>query len=219
MISVTVSSRRSGSIGPYPRMSSVISRTICRRSSRVSGVRSSTSCSVTARRTRSCRSSVISCLNSSTPTVAMTPWWIRVFSSAYGSTAPGMFAARSRCVAGLEASVSATADDPFVAGRLRRSWRPIALPLRQRPEQAALLRRLRLRQYGFGKIEQSSSEVAVLVVEDDGLASVHAERNGAVGRQLMADLHSQRVLHLARLHPHLRVGTVEDDADAVARER
>src|ERR671924_76822 len=56
-------------------MSSEISRTICRRSSRVRGVRSSASCSVTARSTRSARSSFVWALKSSGPSLAMQAWW------------------------------------------------------------------------------------------------------------------------------------------------
>src|SRR6266852_2144696 len=145
---------------------------------------------------------------------------MRVFSSAYGSTAPATRGARSRGAGAPGAtSASSTADDPFVAGRLRRSWSPIALCPRQRPEEAALLRRLRLGYDRLRKVAERLGEVGVLVVEDDRLPLVHAERNGAIGGDVMPDLHPECVLDLARFHADLRVGAIEDDADAIAGER
>src|SRR5258707_11653367 len=118
---------------------------------------------------------------------------MRVFSSAYGSTAPATRGARSRGAGAPGAtSASSTAEDPFVAGRLRRSWRPISLRLRQRSEQTALLRRLRLHHDRLRNVAQRLGEVGVLVVEDDRLAFVHTERNRAVGRNGMTDLHPER---------------------------
>ena len=113
----------------------MISRTICRRSSRVSGVRSSTSCSVTVRmhplgeilRRRPS-------LNSSGPSFAMHAWWMRVFSSAYGSRRRRRRPALRAWPAGDGERSRPVGSDllrptPFVL--LRRSWRPIALAPRR----------------------------------------------------------------------------------------
>ena len=55
--------------------------------------------------------------------------------------------------------------------------------------------------------------------EHDRDAAVHRQRHGPVRRHLEADLHPQRAFDLVRLHADLRVGAVEDDADALLRER
>src|SRR3954466_10866003 len=197
-------------------MSSVISRMIWRRSSRVSGVRSRTSCSVTARVTRSVRSPVASRLKSSAPSVAMHAWWIRVFSSAYGSCADGSFATSPD---GWPAS-SASARWPFPFEVLSRSWRPIALRLSERGDQTAS-RRLRLldREEPLRHLADRLRDVGSLLVEDHRLATVDGKRHGAVPRDLEAHLHPERSLDLVLLHPDLRVGAVEDDLDPLLRER
>ena len=97
-----------------------------RRSSRVSGVRSSASCSVTARSTRSARSSVSSCLKSSAPSCrdarvvdARLQLGVRVDGA-------GTVRRARRRRASRWAPSSATALPPLVAaGLLRRSWSPI----------------------------------------------------------------------------------------------
>src|SRR5256714_8926577 len=179
-------------------MSSVISRMIWRRSPRVSGVRSSTSCSVTARVTRSFRSPVASRLKSSAPSVAMHAWWMRVFSSAYGSC-PVESAELSRGWA--PESNSAVTDEPELPLEvLRRSWRPMSGP-RERGKQPALLGLfLRGREELLGHRLHGLRDGRGLLAQHDRVAAVDRDRNGAVGRQLEANLHPQRAFDLVRLH-------------------
>src|SRR3954466_8636283 len=182
-------------------MSSVMSRVMRRRSSRVNGVRSSASCSVTARRTCSCRSSVFSRLNSSGPRRAMHSWWMRVFSSAYGS--PPTRSSGSATATGENAS----ATEPLCL--FSRSCRPMSRRLREQPALARALLRL-----GGGDhltpLLEPRREIGAGIGDHDGRAAVHGGRTRAVARHLEADLPLERRLDLALLHTDLRVGAVED---------
>src|SRR5581483_3501447 len=187
-------------------MSSVSCRTSSRRSFRVSGVPASVSSSVTALKTWS-ESSPGSCRKSSGPSFAMHAWWTRDFSSAYGSPA-------SSAVASAAAGAS-----PVLT---RRSWRPTALPPRQRQlAPLAVLRRggagrrgelLRDRVHGL-------RELAAGLREDGRVAPVHRQRDGLVARKLVGDLHPERLLDLAELEPDVRVRPVHDVAHPAGRER
>src|SRR3954469_6869627 len=193
-------------------MSSVISRMIWRRSSRVSGVRSSTSCSVTARVTRSFRSPVASRLKSSAPSVAMHAWWMRVFSSAYGSGA--CVSRRASATGEPDGNSAVAALAPLEV--LRRSWRPMALRPRECRDQPALLSLFLLRcpEHLLGHRLDGTRDVGGLLGEHNRVAPVDRQRDRAIRRHLEADLHPQRTLDLARLHADLGVRAVEDDADA-----
>src|SRR5687767_8080433 len=120
-------------------MSSAISRTRRRRSSRVSGVRSSASCSLTARSTCSDRSSEVSLPNRRGPIFAITEWWIDVFSCAYGSAAAVTTWRRAPLPFGSASGVSSPPPGAPEAG-LSRSWRPTLAPSERRDQ--APLRRL-----------------------------------------------------------------------------
>src|SRR5918996_4675149 len=198
-------------------MSSLISRTICCRSSRLSGVRSRISCSVTARTTRSESSSFVSFVKSSGPSLAMQAWWMRPFSSAYGSTAPPSWT-RTWSRWGAPGCGSAVAAVPFVPVVLIRSWRPTLRP----PDGECLPPRLRPAgggRQGLRHLADRLREVAAAVREDERGAPVDRERHGAVARHLERDLALERTLDLARLHPDLRRGLAEHDPDPVGRER
>src|SRR3954453_22468374 len=200
-------------------MSSVISRMIWRRSSRVSGVRSSTSCSVTARVTRSFRSPVASRLKSSAPSVAMHAWWMRVFSSAYGSCALESGATSWTAVPPRSASAVAALAPLEV---LRRSWRPIALRPREGRDDPTLLARglfLRCPEHLLRHRLDGARDIGRFLREHNRVAPVDRERDRTIRRHFEAHLHPQRALDLVRLHADLRVRAVEDDADARLRER
>src|ERR671935_1483391 len=198
-------------------MSSVISFVICRRSSRVSGVRSSASCSVTARRTRSERSSFVSVVNSCGPSFAMHAWWMRVFSSAYGS-------ATARCSATCSPSVVCPASSTATAAPLPLplilSERPMASVLRARQRGQELLALLCGRlggDEGLGQLPHSPGEVGLPVRQYGRVAPVDGQGNGPVARNLGSDAHLERRLDFLALHPDLRVRPVEHDLDPVLR--
>src|SRR5579871_4009851 len=108
----------------------------------------------------------------------MQAWCTAAFSSAYGSGGRG-----------AAASATAVASELFD----RRSCSPIS-GLRE-GEEAALAGRLLLRRRR-GQLRrdlarepgEGAAEVAPRLGEDGGLAAVDAELDGAVGRQLVADL-------------------------------
>src|SRR5690242_8733398 len=172
-------------------MSSVISRVTWRRSSRVSGVRSSASCSVTTRSTFSARSSLDDSSSalpdaySCGPSFAMHAWWIRPFSSPYGSAAR-----RSGASDCPPRSTSSSGPWPFVEPlRWSLSWRPIALrPCEGRHELALLLRYCLRRHELLGHRADGLGELALRLGDDRGIAAVDRERDDAVARHLEVDL-------------------------------
>src|SRR5215510_10108353 len=147
----------------------------------------------------------------------MQAWWIRPFSSAYGSA--GRRSGASACPPTSRSSSGPwpLLDPPW---RLSRSWRPMALrPREGRHELLLLLRHglggdefLRHRADGLGELR--------LRVGDDGrVPAVDGQRDDPVARHLEVDLALEGRLDLLRLHADLRVGPVEDELHAVFRER
>ncbi len=140
----------------------------------------------------------------------MTAWWIRVFSSAYGSTdrerAGHARAARTerwRCHRRRRTTRSGR--------RLRRSWSPMPSRPREWSEEAALLR-----PSGFATTAFASRAIALAKSESSscrttGLPLLTASGTARSDGTSMPDLHAERVLDLARLHADLRVRAVEDD--------
>ena len=200
-----------------------MSATICLRSSRVSGVRSRASCSMTVRMTRSSRSCGDSVANSSGPSCAMHAWWTRVFSSAYGSVWRGL--EPPFCASREESDVgSAAASCETRTGPLMRSWSPTTSSASGRGGSSCsasfffdLLLCSAMRPFASSTIAFAKSAPGSL--SDDRLATVDAERDGTVGREVGPDLRLQGTLHLGALDADVRVRAVQDDADSLARER
>src|SRR5213595_599046 len=99
-----------------------------------------------------------------------------------------------------------------------RSWRPMSGP---REAQATLLLRLS----GLGVDDDLRErldrlrEVGAGVGEHDGRPLVDGDRNATVGGKLAVDRDLERALDLALRQADLRVRAVEDELDAVDRER
>ena len=147
----------------------------------------------------------------------MHAWWIRAFSSAYGST--------SRRVVRLSQG-----DD-----RSAREWWRCCLPLAGRddrgvPLSAQLLDRLRPRRLAVrlcsaaAGCDFASARIAFEKSAPGSARTAASPRltesgTDAVGRELVGDLDLQRRLDLALRQADLRVGPVQHEADAVRRER
>src|SRR5262249_22548942 len=98
----------------------------------------------------------------------------------------------------------------------------LALPSREEAlpaPRAALLARRRRGDQALRELADRLREVRSRVGERDRLAAVDAERNGAVGGQVGPDLRLEGALHLGALDADVRVRAVQQDADALARER
>src|SRR3954452_4532613 len=146
----------------------------------------------------------------------MHAWWIRPFSSPYGSAAR-----RSGASACPPTSTSSSGPWPFVEPfwRWSLSWRPIALrPCQGRHELLLLLG------HGLGGHEllghraDGLRELRLRLGEDGRVPAVDRQRNDPVARDREVDRALERRLDLLRLHPDLRVGPVEHELDPVGRE-
>src|ERR687892_1550436 len=135
---------------------------------------------------------------------------MRVFSSAYGSPAPFWPAATGACcpawcVTGPARPAGRSATElpaPFPFCLLRRSWRPMIVLLRPRQgsELPPLLRGV-VGHDRLGDLANRAAEVRAAVGDRRRLATVHAERDRAVGRHLVADLHLERALDFLLREP------------------
>src|SRR3954451_573883 len=146
----------------------------------------------------------------------MHAWWIRPFSSPYGSAAR-----RSGASACPPTSTSSSGPWPFVEPfwRWSLSWRPIALrPCQGRHELLLLLghclRGHELLRHGPDGLR----ELGLRLGEDRRVPAVDRERDDPVARDREVDRALERRLDLLRLHPDLGVRPVEDELEAVGRE-
>src|ERR671932_190654 len=108
----------------------------------------------------------------------------------------------------MESAAKAPTPPPFEL--LSRSWRPIALRLRQLEEAAlGLLRLRRTGQERLRHLPQRDRELRARVAEHGRVAAVDGDRHGPVGGDLEGDLDVERALDLLLRHPDLRVRAVE----------
>src|SRR5947208_3439042 len=121
----------------------------------------------------------------------MQAWWIRALSSAYGSTVG--------CVMGpCPFGATATAA-PFSPWRERRSWSPIvrSAPRQGEPATLGLLPLPLLRcDSRLGQRQDRLCVIRSRFGERRRVATVDADRDDAVGGDLVRDLHLQRRLDL-----------------------
>src|SRR3954471_16968684 len=139
-------------------------------------------------------------------------WWIRAFSSAYGSTETTLGGV-GRWPFGLRATT--VPPSPCFE---RRSCSPISVP-RQAQALLAALRILLDRHHGLREVVHRLREVRAGLGEDSGRAAVDRDRDHPVGRHL--DLHGdlEGSFDLALAQPDLRVRPVQDVPDPRRRER
>src|SRR3954451_1772122 len=139
-------------------------------------------------------------------------WWMRAFSSAYGSTETTLGGV-GRWPFGLRATT--VPPSPCFE---RRSCSPISVP-RQAQALLAALRILLDRHHGLREVVHRLREVRAGLGEDGGRTAVDRDRDHPVGRHL--DLHRdlEGSFDLALAQPDLRVRPVQDVPDPRRRER
>src|SRR5512133_728814 len=148
----------------------------------------------------------------------MQAWWIRPFSSAYGSAGR-----RSGASAWPPTSMSSSGPWPFEEEpfwRWSRSWRPIALRPRQGRHELLLLLRDGLRRDELlCHRADGLGELRLRLCDDGRVPAVDGKRADPVARHLECDLALECCLDLLRLHADLRVRPVEHELHALVRER
>src|SRR3954453_6308398 len=143
----------------------------------------------------------------------MQAWWIRPFSSAYGSA--GRRSGASACP---PTSTSSSGPLPFVVPfwRWSLSWSPIALrPCQGRHELPLLLRHCLGGHALLGHRADGLRELGLRLGVHLRVAPGGGERDDPVARDLEVDRALELRLVLLRLHPALGVRPVEDELDPV----
>src|SRR6476661_902514 len=135
-------------------------------------------------------------------------WWMRDFSSAYGSTATGAAGVR---VTPFGSVMTFAVESPCLESL---SCRPMSAPLHARhaghAQQLALLGAALRRRERLRERDDRLREVGRRVGDDGGGALVDRQRDDAVGGNLGADGDLQRRFHLALAEADLRVRAVQD---------
>src|SRR3954447_13104750 len=139
-------------------------------------------------------------------------WWIRAFSSAYGSTETTLGG-----VGRWPFGVSATTVPPSPCFE-RRSCSPISVP-RQAQALLAALRLLLDRHHGLREVVQRLREVGAGLGEHCRRAAVDRDRDHPVGRHLDLHCNLERAFDLALAQADLRVRAVQDVPDPRRGER
>src|SRR5262245_39432613 len=130
----------------------------------------------------------------------MHAWWIRPFSSPYGSA--GRRSGASDCPPRRTSrSGPLPLDAPL---RFSLAWRPLGLrPCEGRHELALLLRDRLRRDELLGHRADGLRELALRLGDDRGVAAVDRQRNDAIAGDLEVDRPLEGRLDFLRLHPDL----------------